>query len=273
MMANYAVGDIQGCFEEFKEGLDLIKFKSSKDFLWITGDLINRGPESLKVLEYVFKIKNSVHIVLGNHDLHYLNCFFNKKNLSDEDTFQSQMFNKKSLKMAKFLLQQPFVFSKKVLTKKRVIQVAMVHAGIPRNMSLKRAETLSKLCGLELINDPKKNLKKIFENKRNFTSIESFSSLINFFTRVRVVNKNGLPNFSFKGRKKNIPPDLITWFKKENKIMNDIDLLVFGHWAALEGKTDVSNIIALDTGCCWGKELTFLRLEDQKKFIVKSKQK
>jgi bis(5'-nucleosyl)-tetraphosphatase (symmetrical) len=73
--------------------------------------------------------------------------------------------------------------------------------------------------------------------------------------------------------KKNIPPDLITWFKKENKIMNDIDLLVFGHWAALEGKTDVSNIIALDTGCCWGKELTFLRLEDQKKFIVKSKQK
>ena len=86
MMANYAVGDIQGCFEEFKEGLELIKFKSSKDFLWITGDLINRGPDSFKVLEYVFKIKDSVHIVLGNHDLHYLNCFFNNKSLRDEDT-------------------------------------------------------------------------------------------------------------------------------------------------------------------------------------------
>ena len=119
MMANYAVGDIQGCFEEFKEGLELIKFKSSKDFLWVTGDLINRGPDSFKVLEYVFKIKNSVHIVLGNHDLHYLNCFFNNKSLSDDDTFQSQMFDKKSLKMAKFLLQQPFVFSKKILTKKK----------------------------------------------------------------------------------------------------------------------------------------------------------
>ena len=218
-MANYAVGDIQGCFKEFKEGLELIKFKSSKDFLWITGDLINRGPESLKVLEYVFKIKNSVHIVLGNHDLHYLNCFFNNTNLSDEDTFQSQMFHKKSLKMAKFLLQQPFVFSKKILTKKKVIQVAMVHAGIPRNMSLKKAETLSKLCGLKLVNDPKKNLKKIFENKRSSYSIDSFIDLINFFTRVRVVNKNGLPNFSFKGRKKNIPPNLETWFKRENKIM------------------------------------------------------
>ena len=110
MMANYAVGDIQGCFEEFKEGLELINFKSSKDFLWITGDLINRGPESLKVLEYVFKIRNSVHIVLGNHDLHYLNCFFNNKNLSNEDTFQSQMFHKKSLKMAKFLLSSKIFF-------------------------------------------------------------------------------------------------------------------------------------------------------------------
>ena len=99
------------------------------------------------------------------------------------------------------------------------------------------------------------------------------SDLINFFTRVRVVNKNGLPNFSFKGRKKNIPSNLVAWFKKENKIMNDVDLLVFGHWAALQGKTDISNIIALDTGCCWGKELTFLRLEDQKKFVIKSKQK
>ena len=183
MMANYAVGDIQGCFEEFKEGLELIKFKSSKDFLWITGDLINRGPDSFKVLEYVFKNKNSVHIVLGNHDLHYLNCFFNNRNLSDEDTFQSQMFHKKSSKMAKFLLQQPFVFSKKILTKRKAIQVAMVHAGIPRNMSLKKAETFSKLCELKLINDPKKNLKKIFENKKNFHSINSFSGLVNFFTK------------------------------------------------------------------------------------------
>ncbi len=108
-MANYVVGDIQGCFEELKSGLELIKFESSKDYLWITGDLINRGPDSLKVLEYIFKIKNSVHIVLGNHDLHYLNCFFNDGKLSDDDTFQSLMFHKKSLKLARFLLRQPFV--------------------------------------------------------------------------------------------------------------------------------------------------------------------
>ncbi len=271
-MANYVVGDIQGCFEEFKNGLELIKFKSSKDFLWITGDLVNRGPDSLKVLEHVMKIKNSVHIVLGNHDLHYLNCFFNKKKLNDDDTFQSLMIHKKNTKMAQFLLNQPFVFSKKILTKKKVIKVAMVHAGIPRNMTLKKTETLSKLCSLELIKNPTNSLKKIFEDKKNFLAVDTFSGLVNFFTRVRVINKNGLPNFTFKGRKKNIPSNLDPWFKKENKIMDDLDFLVFGHWAALQGKTDISNIIALDTGCCWGKELTFLRLEDQKKFVIKSKQ-
>ena len=272
-MANDVVGDIQGCFEEFKKGLELIKFQGSKDFLWITGDLVNRGPDSLKVLEYVLKIKNSVHIVLGNHDLHYLNCFFNKKDLNDNDTFQSLIVHKKGLKMAKFLLQHPFVFSKKIVTEKKVIQVAMVHAGIPRDMTLKKAETLSKLCELELINNPAKSLKSIFESKNNFHGIDSFSGLVNFFTRVRVINKNGLPNFSFKGRKKNIPLNLAPWFKKENKIMNDLDFLVFGHWAALQGETGIPKIIALDTGCCWGKELTFLRLEDQKKFVIKSKQK
>ena len=221
MMANYVVGDIQGCFEEFIEGLELIKFESSKDFLWITGDLINRGPDSLKVLEYVFKIKDSVHLVLGNHDLHYLNCFFNNKKQSDDDTFQSQMFHKKSLKMARFLLQQPFIFSKKILTKKKVIKVAMVHAGIPRDMTLKNAETLSKLYGLELIKNPKNSLKNIFEDKKNFNSINSFSGLINFFTRVRVINKNGLPNFSFKGRKKNIAGN--------NRIYRNLRTLVIGN--------------------------------------------
>ena len=271
-MANYVVGDIQGCFEEFKKGLELIKCQSSKDFLWITGDLVNRGPDSLKVLEYVYKIKNSVHIVLGNHDLHYLNCFFNKRSLGVDDTFQSLIVHKNGLKMANFLLKHPFVFSKKIKTKKKIIQVAMVHAGIPKDMTLKKADTLSKLCELELSKNPKKSLKNIFEGKNNFYDIDSFSNLVNFFTRVRVINKNGIPDFSFKGRKKNIPLNLTPWFKKENKIMNDLDFLVFGHWAALQGKTNISNIIALDTGCCWGKELTFLRLEDQKKFVIKSKQ-
>ena len=106
-----------------------------------------------------------------------------------------------------FLAHRIFNYPLKIsiLTKKRVIKVAMVHAGIPRDMSLKKAETLSRLCELELVNNPTKSLKNIFENKKKFYDVNSFSGLVNFFTRVRVINKTGIPDFSFKGKKKNIP--------------------------------------------------------------------
>ena len=272
-MSNYAVGDIQGCFAEFKEGLKLINFDKSKDFLWIAGDLINKGPDSLKVLKHIIAIKDSVHIVLGNHDLHYLNCFYNNLKLDDNDTFKPLIHDERANEMANFLLNQNFVFSKKIQTKKKVINVGMVHAGIPRDMSLKKAETLSKLNSLKLKNNPKKNLQAIFKNNGRIFHQNSFLGSINFFTRVRVINKRGLPDFSYKGGIKNIASGLAPWFSKKNKVMNSLDYLVFGHWAALEGKTNIPNIKALDTGCCWGKELTFLRLEDDKKFVIKSRQK
>ena len=271
-MSNYVVGDIQGCYREYTEGLKCIEFDTSKDFLWITGDLINRGPDSLQVIKHILSIKSAVHIVLGNHDLHFLNCFYNKKGLSKTDTFESLIKHEKVSIMADFLIKQPFVFSKRIQTKKEIIKVGMVHAGIPKNISLKKAETLSKLSSLKLKSNPKKVLKKIFEKDKKKYSIDSIRDAINFFTRARVINKSGLPNFSFKGKIKDIPPHLFPWFDEKDKVMDDLDYLVFGHWAALEGKSNLSKIIAMDTGCCWGKELTFLRLEDKKKFVVKSKQ-
>ena len=167
-MSNYVVGDIQGCYREFTEGLKLIEFDASKDFLWITGDLINRGPDSLQVIKHILSIKSAVHIVLGNHDLHFLNCFYSKKRLSKTDTFESLIKHEKVSIMADFLIKQPFVFSKRIQTKKRSIKVGMVHAGIPKNMSLKKVETLSKLSSLKLKSNPKETLKKIFEqDKKN----------------------------------------------------------------------------------------------------------
>ena len=271
-MPNYAVGDIQGCFLEFKEGLELIKFDTSQDFLWITGDLINKGPDSLKVLKYVYANRKSMHLVLGNHDLHFLNCFFNKRPIRKEDTFDSLMKYKKVIKLANYLLNQPFVFSKKIFIDKKIQSVGMVHAGIPMHMSLKKIEILSRLIKIKLLSSPRKYLKSIFKNEEGFSE-EFLVDAVNFFTRARVVKRNGKPDFSYKGNRKNIAKNSFPWFDKKLKLMEDLDYLVFGHWAALEGKTSIENIRALDTGCCWGKELTFLRLEDQKEFKVQSKQK
>ena len=270
-MSNYVVGDVQGCFDELLEGLEKIKFNSSKDFLWLTGDLINKGPKSREVLNFIYKKRDSMHVVLGNHDLHFLNCYFNGIKPQREDTIDSLLKDKNIQSLSKFLLKQPFVFSKGVLIKNKVIKVGMIHAGIPRYVSLKELEIYSKRISQKLVSKPKKTLEKIFKqgDQNNYNQL----NILRFLTTARTIDKNGKPNYSYKGNKKNLPTNLNPWFEVKMRAMEDLDLLVFGHWAALRGKTNIFNIKALDTGCCWGKELTFLRLEDNKKFKVKSKQK
>ena len=149
----------------------------------------------------------------------------------------------------------------------------MVHAGIPETMSLKESEIMSRKMTQKLVSNPKKILKKIFKKFPTSHAEDDIFEKSKFFTTVRSVDALGKPNYSYKGNLKNLKQSNFPWFKRKMKIMNDIDILVFGHWAALEGKTNISNVYAMDTGCSWGKKLTFLRLEDNKKFKVKSKQK
>ena len=91
-------------------------------------------------------------------------------------------------------------------------------------------------------------MKSIFKNEEGFAE-EFLIDTVNFFTRARVVKRNGKPDFSYKGNRKNIAKNSFPWFDKKLKLMEDLDYLVFGHWAALEGKTGIENIKALDTGC------------------------
>ena len=132
-MANYAIGDIQGCYKEFKLALKKVNFNLDEDYLWLVGDLINRGPDSLKLLKYIYKIKERTHIVLGNHDLHFLACFYGQRKLAKADTISKLMQSKKSLKYAKFLIEQPLIFKKEIIFKNKSKKVIMVHAGIPPN--------------------------------------------------------------------------------------------------------------------------------------------
>ena len=274
-MANYAVGDIQGCYKEFDKGLKKINFNEKKDRLWISGDIVNRGPDSLKTLERIYSIRSSVNIVLGNHDLHFLARHYADRKSAKNDTLEELLASSKCEKFAKFLLKQPFVFSKKIKLKngdkKKYI---MVHAGLPHYLTFKECMNLNKLSQEFLSKNPKKNLKKIFfhHRKNNFKIIsmkDKLAFFINAVTRIRICNKEGKIMFAFKKGLKDLPFNFVPWFKLKISALTRNDRLIFGHWAALNGKTNKQNIIGLDTGCVWGNKLTFLRLEDNKKYFIK----
>ena len=272
-MANYAIGDIQGCYKEFKLALKKVNFNLDEDYLWLVGDLINRGPDSLKLLKYIYKIKERTHIVLGNHDLHFLACFYEQRKLAKADTISKLMQSKKSLKYAKFLMEQPLIFKKEIVFKNKSKKVIMVHAGIPPNLSLENCFDLNKEFQVALKKNPKRILKKVFNNpfskfSKKMSKIDRIIFFANALTRIRACNDKGKIDFNFKGRINEIPKKLNAWFNFENSILCKNSQLIFGHWAAIKGKTKKKNIFALDTGCVWGDKLTIMRLEDNNRFQI-----
>ena len=272
-MANYAIGDIQGCYKEFKLALKKVNFNLDEDYLWLVGDLINRGPDSLKLLKHIYKIKERTHIVLGNHDLHFLACFYGQRKLAKADTISKLMQSKKSLKYAKFLIEQPLIFKKEIIFKNKSKKVIMVHAGIPPNLSLENCFDLNKEFQIALKKNPKRILKKVFNNpfskfSKKMSKIDRIIFFANALTRIRACNDKGKIDFNFKGRINEIPKKLNAWFNYENSIIGENSQLIFGHWAAIKGKTKKKDIFGLDTGCVWGDKLTIMRLEDNKRFQI-----
>ena len=271
-MSNYAIGDIQGCFEELRELLSIISFDEERDRLWLCGDLVNRGFSSLECLLYLHSIKDSCNIVLGNHDLHLIAVHEGEREISKNDTFNDVLSYKYVDKLIDWLKTLPFHMYKKINTKEGEIEYFMTHAGIPpywtKDDLIRNSEELSKnLSGKE----SSFFLRTIFGNNPKHpdecnTSEDNLRLNINFLTRMRFLEQNGSLNMDYKGKIEGAPKNLRPWFEGKQKIMKENTHILFGHWAALDGITNKLRITALDTGCSWGKRLTALRLEDQQIF-------
>src|SRR5690349_2379510 len=132
-MSTYAIGDIQGCFAAFSQLLNKIQFNPSTDTLWITGDLVNRGPQSLEVLRLIKSFGEKHIIVLGNHDLHLLAVAYNAHPLKPGDTLTELLNAPDKLDLIEWLRHQP------LLHYDSSIQFIMAHAGIAPMWTLEQA--------------------------------------------------------------------------------------------------------------------------------------
>ena len=271
-MATYAIGDIQGCYDELRILLDKIKFKSEQDQLLICGDIINRGPKSLETIEFLYSIKKNCHITLGNHDLHFLAVAEGVKEISDSDTFQTILEDVNLDIYVSWIRALPFHHISSLKIAGEMKPYIMTHAGIPPHWTREELEKYS-LELTEILKGPdsKVLLENMYGNEPNHSSkcdseIERLRLNINYFTRMRFCKNDGTLDLVNKGKPNENPYQMKPWFDWRLKILKEPFHILFGHWAALEGKTGKNNISALDTGCVWGKKLSALRLEDNRIF-------
>lgn len=268
-MSIYAIGDVQGCFDALQRLLDQINFNETKDTLWFAGDLVNRGPQSLETLRFIQALGDSAKCVLGNHDLHLMALHFSDKKPKSKDTLGEILNAPDRDELFAWLRQQSLIHHDSALG------FTMVHAGIPPQWTLSKALSLGAEVERCLISDNAPDyFANMYGNKPDIwddalTGMDRLRVITNYFTRMRFCSPEGHLNMTHKQGPEDAPEGMLPWYVYGHRKMAE-QRIIFGHWAALLGKTNHSKAFALDTGCVWGYELTAMRLEDQKRFSVQA---
>jgi len=271
-MTTYAVGDIQGCYEPLMRLLDKIKFDEKKDQLWSVGDIVNRGPDSLKVIEFCMSLGTSFSCTLGNHDLHLLAVASCQRRVKVHDTFDDVLLSPKRDELLHWLRHQ------KLMHYDENRDLALVHAGIPPQWSISKALSLATEVE-QVIQD--ENLSDLYFHNmygnqpakwsKELTGPTRWRVITNYLTRMRFCSAKGQLELQTKTGLDDAPEGYIPWFMApERKAQNT--KIVFGHWAALLGKANATNVYPIDTGCVWGLKMTAVDLDNPEKYLsVKAK--
>ena len=265
-MAHYVIGDVQGCFNELEALISKFGFDPNKDKIIFAGDLVNRGENSLGVLDFCLKYKDSTHAVLGNHDFYLMHLIASN---GDDEHLQEILNSPKLDKFYEWLKQLPLF--KEIKINKTNESFYISHAGLPFFWSFEDAQLYSDEISFYLKNHTTELLENIWGDipakwSNELSGYDRLRTAINYFTRMRFMDIDGALDLNHKDASSK--KDLYKWFDLTHKNLNDNEYIIFGHWASIEGKTGLENIIGLDTGCVWGKKLTAIRLEDKKLFSV-----
>ncbi len=258
-MSTYVVGDIQGCLQPLKCLLKKVGFKPGHDVLWSVGDVVNRGPSCLKTLRFLYAMRDSLVMVLGNHDLHLLAVAAGVRQPNRSDTLDKILRAPDREELLNWLIRQPLLHQERGHT--------MVHAGIPPQWSVKKAAryareveaVLRSPACTEFLKQMYGNLPDVWSD--DLTGMTRLRVITNYLTRMRYCTKDGVLDLESKGPSPNLAQRKVSaWFSHPGRKAADYRI-VFGHWASIVGHTDSPNAIGLDTGCVWGGALSMYQLE------------
>ena len=274
-MPTYAIGDLQGCFDELTDLLELIRFDPARDRLWFTGDLVNRGPQSLACLRFVKELGDAATTVLGNHELHLLAVGNGQPQyLHAGDTLDDILAADDCAELLDWLRHLPLACHDEQSG------LTMVHAGLPPQWDLAAALGYAREVE-EVLQGPgyRDYFANMYGNEPDCWSPdldgwERLRYITNCFSRIRYCSAGGRLNLEEKGAPGSQPEAALPWFEIAARKTRS-DKIIFGHWAALRDyPQDYNrfNVFPLDMGCVWGGELVALRLEDERYFRVASRQ-
>jgi bis(5'-nucleosyl)-tetraphosphatase (symmetrical) len=263
-MATYAIGDIQGCYDELQQLLEQIRFDPAQDRLWFVGDLVNRGPGSLEVLRLVKSLGDRAITVLGNHDLHLVAVHAGIGKLHHTDTLDSILAAPDREELLLWLRRQKLAhFENGHL---------LVHAGVLPGWTAEQAVALAREVEAALYGDDYTDfIEHMYGNnpqgwEDDLKGYKRLRVIVNAFTRLRICTPQGEMEFKFKGEVGDIPAGYLPWFEVPGRRTRDTSV-IFGHWSAL-GLVQRKHLIALDTGCLWGGPMSAIRLEDRQLYQV-----
>jgi len=249
------MGDVQGCSEPLHRLLASVDFSPSRDTLYLLGDLVNRGPDSLGVLRWAQAQGDSVRAVLGNHDLHLLATAAGVRKPSRKDTLADVLAAPDSPALLTWLRQQPLA--------RLEHGWLMVHAGVLPQWTAKECIALSR----QAVNDSDhfsfNFLQHMYGNEPcqwdpELTGNDRLRVIVNAFTRLRFCDAHGVMEFDTKEAADQAPLGYMPWFVAPNRATTG-QPIAFGHWSTL-GEVDRPDVLPLDTGCVWGGRLTMARI-------------
>jgi bis(5'-nucleosyl)-tetraphosphatase (symmetrical) len=268
-MANYLIGDLQGCDSALGRLLAKIDFSPSRDVLYVLGDLVNRGPESLAVLERLMRYGDAAQCLLGNHDLNLLAIAHGVRQPHRKDTLTEILQSPKLPALMHWLKHRNMAILYQAPKNFQINDLIMVHAGVlPAWTAIdtiayaKEIETILRTASAielsEFLRDMYGDEPAVWRN--DLTGAARHRVIINALTRLRFCTADGLMEFATKDSANAAPAGYMPWFDVPNRATKDITV-AFGHWSTL-GWLNRPYVLALDGGCVWGGCLNALRLDD-----------